>query len=320
MCDAYNIKWMTKEDEQDLDEHPAVHEGDRQLYTASCWRQFRQLCWRNWTCRRRNPKETQGLLMLTVFFSLIMGLIYLQIENHQKGVMSTNSVLFLTLVQMAMQNIAPTITVFAADLPLYIREHKDGQYSMTTLFLSKLAVDQLPQMIIPVFYVVPLYFMIGLPREMGVFIKFTLVLLCSAGTAASTGYLLGCAARDATLANMMMPAVMMPNFLMSGFMINMDDLPVYMRPFKYANFMYWGFNAQAANVWASSKYDTIPCDDTDQVYCLFRNGDDVLHYLTVEKDDYWFDIYMLLVILVLFRVLAYIALRLRARKFQSVTA
>ena len=54
---------------------------------------------------------------------------------------STNSVLFLTIVQLAMQNIAPTITVLAADLPLYIREHKDVQYSMTTLFLSKLAVD-----------------------------------------------------------------------------------------------------------------------------------------------------------------------------------
>eukprot|EP00658_Telonema_sp_P-2_P021232 TRINITY_DN18444_c0_g1_i5.p1 TRINITY_DN18444_c0_g1~~TRINITY_DN18444_c0_g1_i5.p1 ORF type:complete len:467 (-),score=99.57 TRINITY_DN18444_c0_g1_i5:152-1552(-) len=123
MCDAFNAAWKL-----DLEKTTNEPSGQR-AYAASCGKQFRMLTWRGANAKWRNPKETHVMLILTVFFALLNGLIFLRLQNTQKGVQSRNAALFLTALQMTMQQIAPTILVFAGDVPMFLQEHAERQYS-----------------------------------------------------------------------------------------------------------------------------------------------------------------------------------------------
>ena len=321
LCEAYNIKWksLSKEETPAPAIEPQITELDSQLYSSSCWRQFSQLLNRTWVCRVRNPRETHVMFLMTIFFSVIMGLVYFQLDNSQKAVQSRNGIVFMAALQMAFQQISPTIQVFAADLPMYMREHKQGAYSMTALYLARMVGDFPFQLIVPIIYSVPLYWMVGLPPITQVFLKFVLVVVLTANAAASLGYLLGCGAPNATVAQMLMPVVLMPNMLLSGFMINLDNIPIFIQPFSYASFVRYAMGASFANVWTASEYDNMECSAEELAgnQCKFRSGQDVLNYLSIDKDGFVFNCIMLVALSVGFRVMAYIALRLRARKFKT---
>ena len=261
------------------------------------------------------------MLLMTIFFAVIMGLVYFQLDNSQKAVQSRNGIVFMAALQMAMQQISPTIQVFAADLPMYMREHahKQGSYSMTALFLARMIGDFPFQLLVPIIYAVPLYWMVGLPNLVDCFLKFVLVIVLTANTAASLGYLIGCGAPNATVGQMLMPVVLMPNMLLSGFMINLENIPIYIQPFSYASFVRYAMGASFANIWSASDYDSMECtaEEIARNQCIFRSGQDVLNYLSIDRDGFVFNCIMLVALSVGFRVLAYIALRLRARKFKT---
>merc|ERR1712166_218720 len=210
-----------------------------------------------------------------------MGLVYFQLDNSQKAVQSRNGIIFMSGLQMAIQQISPTIQVFAADLPMYMREHKQGSYSMTALFRARMIGDFPFQLLVPIVYAVPLYWMVGLPNLVDVFLKFVLVVVLTANAAASLGYLIGCGAPNATVGQMLMPVVLMPNMLLSGFMINLDNIPIFIQPFSYASFVRYAMQAGFANIWSASEYDVIDCSPKEVASdkCLFQSGQDVLDYL-----------------------------------------
>ena len=57
-----------------------------------------------------------------------------------------NGLHFIVMMMTAMTQIGPTIHVFSGDMPMYMREHKNGMYSITALFVTRNIAD-LPQQV-----------------------------------------------------------------------------------------------------------------------------------------------------------------------------
>merc|ERR1712159_319347 len=109
-------------------------------------------------------------------------------------------------------------------MPMYMREHRSGMYSMTSLFISRMLVDLPMQLSIPLTFGSIVYFMSGLPYAAATFFKYCLTLVLHSLTGASFGYFVGCVAPNKQTAQQMMPLVLLPQMFFAGFMVNLDSV------------------------------------------------------------------------------------------------
>ena len=124
------------------------------------------------------------------------------------------------------------------------------------------------------------------------------------------------------MATLLQPVVILPNMLLCGFMINLEDIPGYMKPLSDLSFMRYGMAAQLTNIWKSDDYNSIACSayEKSRNKCAYLAGQCVLDYFSVERGEYWDNIIVLGYMNVGLRILAYIGLRVRACKHQSDTS
>uniref|UniRef100_A0ABD2VRE1 ABC membrane transporter n=1 Tax=Trichogramma kaykai TaxID=54128 RepID=A0ABD2VRE1_9HYME len=134
-------------------------------YKASWFEQFRAVLWRSWISIVKEPILIKVRLLQTIMISILIGLIYLNQKLDQDGVMNINGALFIFLTNMTFQNVFAVINVFCSELPVFLRENKNGMYRTDVYFLSKTMAE------VPIFLAVPIiftsvsYFMIGLYPE-----------------------------------------------------------------------------------------------------------------------------------------------------------
>lgn len=52
-----------------------------------------------------------------------------------------NGVLFLFLTNASFSNMFAVLNTFPLEIPIFIREHQSGMYSVATYYLSKVLID-----------------------------------------------------------------------------------------------------------------------------------------------------------------------------------
>jgi len=71
----------------------------------------------------------------------LLGLIFLRLTYDQTGIQNMNGILFLLLTNTSFSNMFPVINAFTVEIPIFIREHQNGMYSVFSYYLSKFLVD-----------------------------------------------------------------------------------------------------------------------------------------------------------------------------------
>lgn len=123
-------------------------------------------------------------------------MIYFGQQLNQEGVMNINGALFIFLTSMTFQNVFAVINVsqcvcidfefnfalnfqvFCSELPLFLREHKNGMYRTDVYFLCKTLAELPLFTFIPVLFTSICYFLIGLnPGDAKFFIAIGIVVL-----------------------------------------------------------------------------------------------------------------------------------------------
>ncbi|KAK0160941.1 hypothetical protein PV328_008291 [Microctonus aethiopoides] len=153
-------------------------------YKASWCEQFHAVLWRSWLAVIKEPILIKVRLLQTFMVSLLIGLIYYGQRLDQDGVMNINGALFIFLTNMTFQNVFAVISVFCAELPIFLREHRNGMYRTEIYFICKTLAET------PIFIAVPLLFttitypMIGLyPDAKHFFITAGVItLICNVAT------------------------------------------------------------------------------------------------------------------------------------------
>ena len=110
------------------------------------------LIWREALSRARNPRETKIALIQSIVIAVILGLIYFKLDLDQPGVQNINGVLFILCVNSSFSSIFPILNGLLPIVPLFLRENKNGMYTVFNFFFSRSLVD------IPRFTLIPLVF------------------------------------------------------------------------------------------------------------------------------------------------------------------
>ncbi|CAK4174918.1 unnamed protein product, partial [Aphanomyces euteiches] len=175
----------------------SVHNKSR----LSWFGQLRVLCKRNLTRLVRDRVAFKARFFQSLFISLIVGLIYLQLKMDQTGVQSFSGALFFIIINQVSTSSTSELVQIPLELAIISRENNGGLYGTATWYLAKNVSEFPMQIFFPMSFLIPLYFMVGFgPRHVSLFFTFYLFLVFVNSTATGLGYMISCSVRRPDLA------------------------------------------------------------------------------------------------------------------------
>ncbi|XP_048586785.1 protein white isoform X2 [Nematostella vectensis] len=301
----------------DLEDSFMEAEWSHEPYKASWWRQFKTVMWRSWLSNRRDVLMFRIRILQSIFMGLLAGLVYLQTNIDADSIQNISGALFFLITTLAFSSLQAVYFVFPIELPVFLRDHKNGMYRTDVYFLCK-TLTELPIFIISPFLisVIP-YWMIGLQSEFTRFLICFVVLMLVTNTAVSIGYMISTMMKSTAAAGAIGPPILVPFLLFGGFFLKSTSIPVYFVWIEYTSFFKYSFELLSINQWQG--HDSI---GACQMYAgnrtapaagiCFPDGDSILAFLGLDKDMYVVDFVVLIALSVGFRLLAFILLLRRS--------
>ncbi|XP_076634762.1 ABC transporter G family member 3 [Colletes latitarsis] len=285
------------------------HEN-RSPYKASWCEQFRAVLWRSWLSVIKEPILIKIRLLQTVMVSLLVGIVYFNQRLDQDGVMNINGALFIFLTNMTFQNVFAVINVFCAELPIFLREHRNGMYRTDVYFLCKTLAEAPVFVAVPLMFTIIAYPMIGLQPGIDHFFITAGIVALVANVSTSFGYLISCISSSLSMALSIGPPVIIPFLLFGGYFLNTASIPFYFEWFSYLSWFRYGNEALLINQW--SGVETIECTRSNAT-CP-KSGRMVLQIYNFKEEHFWTDIICLFSLIAVFRFLAFLALLSKTRR------
>ncbi|XP_071108651.1 protein white-like [Haliotis cracherodii] len=333
MCDAFRDSELTRIMSTDIMEtsqklrrassvvfEEAFDNEDR--YDTSWFNQFSVVLWRSWISLFRDVVLFRVRVMQTVVISVILGLVYLDQEYNQEGVMNINGALFILITNASFTNMFSVVNSFPIEMSIFLREYGSGLYRVDVYFLAKNIAELPTFFFLPWLSVLVLYWMIGLYNDAVTFLICCGVIILVANVAISFGYLISTACGSVDVAMAVTPPLLIPFMLFGGLFLNNGSVPVYFIWLKYISWFQYANEILSVNQWQyvhnidcpagnATMNNIAPTED------CYKDGEDVLEYLSFTEDNVFFDVGMLCVLLVIYRVMAFIVLLVKARRSKS---
>ncbi|KAK7066131.1 ATPase activity protein [Halocaridina rubra] len=279
-------------------------------YKVSWWSQFKAVLYRAVIENIREVMVLKVKLFQTVLIGLLIGLIYLDQEYDQDGIQNMNGAMFILITQTSFSNVFGVVNTFCNELPIFLREHFNGMYRVDVYYLAKNAAELPLSLCIPVIFISIMYFMVGLnPLAERFFIAMG-VLVVLANTVVSFGFMLSCVAKDINVGLGITAPLLVPLMLFGGFFLNANTVPDYFIWIKYISWFNYGNEAFNINQWTG--VSDIACNN-GTLFCM-TTGEEVIERFGYEDGSIGYDIGLLFVLLVAFRLLGFLALLAKTRR------
>ncbi|CAI2360246.1 unnamed protein product [Moneuplotes crassus] len=250
----------------------------------------------------RSPLMTRMRTMQTLVMAILCILIFWDLEEDREGANGKAGFLFFVGINQTMTGLMGVLLVFILERPVFLREHANNTYGLTSYFTSKSMVEAPFQVMFPILTSIMVYFLVGLTAEFDKFLIFTLVLVVLVFCSTSVGFFIGCLFDNPSVATPASMIIMMPYMMFGGYFVNLKDVYVWLRWIQYLSPLRYSTEALMRNEF----------EDNEEYSQEFQE--------IYEKYDYniglWPCIGILALLSILFRIGAYISLRLTVTKVQ----
>ncbi|KAH9831656.1 uncharacterized protein C8Q71DRAFT_781859 [Rhodofomes roseus] len=214
---------------------------------ASWGTQFRILSGRAFKNLYRDPALLAAHYIAAVLVALMSGFFFHHLSNDIAGFQNRLGFFFFTLALFGFSCLS-SLSLFANERLLFMRERANGYYSPLTYFASKVLFDILPLRVVPpLVYGGIVYGLIGLVPEVATFWKFILVLVLFNLTTASVILLLSIAFASTSVASLVGTLIMLFNLLFAGLLINRQTLGKRWEWLNVCSFFHAAYEALAVN-------------------------------------------------------------------------
>lgn len=103
-----------------------------------------------------------------------------------------------------------------------------------------------------------------------------------------------------------------PIVLFSGFFINFDAVPRYLKFLSYVSYVRYGFEGAMISVYGYNRAK-LKCSES---YCHYKSPTKFLEQMSMQNAVYWVDVVALVGFLLVLRVVVYFVLRLKLRSLR----
>jgi ABC-type multidrug transport system permease subunit len=187
-------------------------------------------------------------------------------------------------------------------------------YAVLPYFLAKTASDMTNNVLLPTIYGMLVYWTAGFRPSAECFFKFILAFYLTISTAQSMGLWLSIAIPSMQIALILAPPITLFFMIMGGFYIPIQSMNVGIQWASWLSFARYGYSALIIN-----EYDgrDITCSTNDVAIKIGNSdacplpGEEVISSLGIEgvAESYWFNVGMIMLLQILFRIAAYVSLR-----------
>lgn len=200
-------------------------------------------------------------------------------------------------------NFQSTVVVFQQEKPIYVRERDAGMYDIWVYATTKLIAEQPIILLVPLLMNILVYFSIGFENTFSSFAAFYLILMLMIQTATSLGYLVSSFFSQESAAAAFAPALMVPINLLSGYMINLQQIwhqtpQKYIAWFMFFSPMRYGFNGMMLKEFPQGEPGSKSFEVTSEK----------LYQLGIDDKTYWRSVSALLILFVTYRCLVLVVL------------
>ncbi len=275
----------------------------------SFWSEFVLLLHMHLLLLTRNPRTSLVRLVQALFLSLIGGLIYLQLDSTQAGLQNRVGALFFLVNQVFMGSLLSVLFILPLDRPVFLREHANNSYGALSYWNAKSLIEFPYDVFMSFVYGILSYWMIGLQSgyHYAVFMA-TFILVGNA--ASSIGFFISAGVKNQETAMIIAPIAMIPLMVFGGFFIQAGSIPVFLDWIKYISPFYYGFPVLVNNELSGLNFtctaaQLVPSgvvNGSIVLSCPFTTGDAYLSYIGFADVNILFDLGMLGVLTVGYRL------------------
>jgi len=290
--------------------------------TATFATQFWIVAKRAWTHQLRHPKMLRGKFVATMLVSFLIGMFFLEIGNDQAGIQNRQGALWFMALCYTLNGMIGVLHTWQQEKRIFLREYDAGFYRLPAFYWSHVFVELPFKLIFPLLGSILMYGMTGLHptgQNAARFI-FCLVLLDNCGT--FIGIILGCSFKDLFEAVQIIPIVVIPLTVFSGYLITNASGPKFLDWIRYFSPIFYGYVALAKNEFPGLVFSCNPSQMSrtpdGKWFCPFTYGDDVINFLEFENEPSTdANLGVLLVFYCVLVLVAYFALRANLKKIKK---
>jgi ATP-binding cassette subfamily G (WHITE) protein 2 len=266
-------------------------------------RQFAILSSRTWKNLYRNPMLMLTHYAIAILLAVLSGFLFYGLTDDIPGFQNRLGLFFFLLALFGFSTLT-SLTVFATERLLFVRERANGYYSPITYFLAKVAFDIVPLRIIPPIIMGSIvYPMTGLVPDVGHFVRFILILVLFNLAAAAICLFIGIVCRDQGVANLIGSLVMLFSLLFAGLLLNHDAIPKAALWLQSLSIFHYGFESLIVNEVAM-----LTLEDKKLGLVISVPGATILSSFGFNNLALWDDVVRLGAFAAVFIVLAYAAM------------
>ena len=222
------------------------HDDASDRWHSNFSRQFKWLLWRTFVAHRRNPSRTTKLIFGLGTIAIIIGLIFFQLDpNNIAYEQNINAVLFFMLLGLIDMNMSVILFGIPAERSLIIREYKRGTYSFVAYYLTRLINDGFTIIITSIVYISIIILLAGINK--GVIIIPLIIL--HVFTACSLASLIASLTTSPQMALLILQPIQISLAQFSGYFINLNSLPFYIKWFAYLSHYHYGYSLMLTIQW-----------------------------------------------------------------------
>ena len=136
------------------------------ISTASFWVQLSWLSYREWLNAKRDVGSLIGRFGVTIFLSILYGIIFLNAGNQDDSdtskFQSHFGAITMTVISSMFGSAQPVMLMFPFERPLFMREYSTGTYGPISYFISKIVMELPLTFLQTVVQYIIVYFMVGM--------------------------------------------------------------------------------------------------------------------------------------------------------------
>ncbi|KAJ7954032.1 ABC transporter family protein [Quillaja saponaria] len=272
--------------------------SSKNQWTTSWLEQFKVLLKRG--LQERRHESYSGLRIFQVMsVSILSGLLWWHSDTSH--IQDQVGLLFFFSIFWGFFPLFNAIFTFPLERPMLIKEQSSGMYRLSSYYFARIVGDLPMELVLPTIFVTVTYWMGGLKPSLITFLLTLLIVLFNVLVSQGIGLALGAILMDVKQATTLASVTMLVFLLAGGYYI--QHIPSFIAWLKYISFSHYCYKLLVAVQYSAS-----------EVYvCGLGLHCRVLDFPAIKclgLDNKWADVAALTVMLVGYRILAYVALKM----------
>jgi ABC-type multidrug transport system ATPase subunit/ABC-type transport system involved in multi-copper enzyme maturation permease subunit len=254
----------------------------------------------------RNRTTIIAQVLQNIIVAVLVGTVFYDIGSDQKSMVKRMPVLFFCAINQGVFGALVVINSFPSERKIVLRERAAGSYYVSAYYIAKIAAETLLQFTSPVIFSAIVYWLVGLQYSVAKFFVFaSFMVLCSLA-ATSIALFISAVCRTTTLAVSVLPMALEIARLFGGYFLSPANLPSYfswLDALSYAKYTYVGvaLNELSGLALTCTAAQLTPSGECPGAATIETLG---LNKLSIEGCAW-----ILILMIVVFRVAAYLAIR-----------